>query len=135
LEIEITESVTLNDFEHVRQRLRKLNSYGITIAIDDFGTGYSSLSYLQKLPINTLKIDRSFLKDLDNEHESSSIVAALISMAQGLNINTIAEGVETEGQKKYLKSLGCDDMQGYLFSQPVIAAEMEEILRNRPFAH
>ena len=135
LEIEITESVILNDLEHVIQRLRKLSSYGITIAIDDFGTGYSSLSYLQQLPINTLKIDRSFLKDVASKHEGSSIVAAIIAMAQGLNLNTIAEGVETEGQKHYLESLGCDDMQGYLFSQPVIAKEMEEILRSRPFIH
>lgn len=135
LEIEITESVILNDLEHVIQRLSKLSNYGVTIAIDDFGTGYSSLSYLQKLPIHTLKIDRSFLKDVASKHEGSSIVAAIIAMAQGLNLNTVAEGVETEGQKHYLESLGCDDMQGFLFSQPVIAKEMENILRNKPFIH
>lgn len=135
LEIEITESVILNDIEHVIQRLRQLSSHGVTIAIDDFGTGYSSLSYLQKLPIHTLKIDRSFMKDVSSKHNGSSIVAAIISMAQGMNLNTVAEGVETEGQKHYLESLGCDEMQGYLFSQPVIAKEMEAILRAKPFVH
>ena len=133
LEIEITESIILSDVEHVIQRLRKLSNKGVTIAIDDFGTGYSSLSYLQRLPIHTLKIDRSFLQDIHSENESSSIVAAIVAMAQGLHLNTVAEGVETDMQKRYLQSLGCKEMQGFLFSHPVDATRTEEILRTNSF--
>ncbi|TVP82566.1 EAL domain-containing protein [Thioalkalivibrio sp.] len=118
LEIEITENLLLSDRQDVIDKLHRLSEAGIRIAIDDFGTGYSSLSYLQKLPINTLKIDRSFTHRLKSCEEGSCIVNAIIAMALGLKMDIVVEGVETESQLDYLKTLGCTVMQGFLYGEP-----------------
>ena len=122
LELEITESLIMADVKHSVGSLHKLRSMGVTIAIDDFGTGFSSLSYLAKFPINTLKIDRSFIADLKSTPESSLLVAMIINLAHSLRLNVVAEGVETEGQSSILRSLDCDHAQGYLYSKPIPAA-------------
>jgi len=119
LELEITENVIMKDMDIVVQRLRQLSSHGIHVAIDDFGTGYSSLSYLRKLPIHTLKIDRSFVHDIRHDSGDGSIVTAIVAMARGLGLRLIAEGVETRSQLEFLRAVGCEEMQGFLFSQPL----------------
>lgn len=117
LEIELTENVIMNDLEHMIQKLSKLADLGITIAIDDFGTGYSSLNYLHKLPIHTLKVDQSFVHDIQNADNDACIVNAIVAMAHGLKLNIVAEGVETANQLDYLKSLGCHEIQGFFFGK------------------
>lgn len=119
LEFEITENVLMEDIENVISVLNELSSMGSKIAIDDFGTGYSSLNYLQKLPIDTLKIDRSFVKAMEYDQGARSIIKAIIAMAKGLKLRIISEGVEELGQMEQLKALGCYNMQGFLFSPPV----------------
>jgi len=121
LELEITENVIMKDMDIVVQKLRQLSGHGIRVAIDDFGTGYSSLSYLRKLPIHTLKIDRSFVHDIRHDSGDGSIVTAIVAMAKGLGLKLIAEGVETRTQLDFLRGLGCDEMQGFLFSEPLDA--------------
>lgn len=125
LEVEITENIIMNDMSQVIQKLRKLTTLGVKIAIDDFGTGYSSLSYLQHFPVNTLKIDKSFVASINVNKGGTSIVNAIVAMAQGLNLNLIAEGVETDPQLDYLKKLGCAEIQGWLFGK----AESEAVTR------
>ncbi len=113
--------------------LRKLAEMGVEISIDDFGTGYSSLSYLKKLPINTIKIDRSFIHDLNGHmNNGSTIVAGIAAMAKGLHLKVVAEGVETREQLDYLQTLGCDTYQGFLFSRPVNAKAATEFLTKLP---
>ncbi|MEI7950949.1 MAG: EAL domain-containing protein [Gammaproteobacteria bacterium] len=124
LEIEITESTLMNEIESTITKLRQLAKYGISVAIDDFGTGYSSLSLLQKLPINRLKIDRSFIQDLEVDSERF-IIEAIAHMARGLKLEMVAEGVEEEYQLKYLKNLQCQVMQGFLIGQVMPVAELE----------
>jgi diguanylate cyclase (GGDEF)-like protein/PAS domain S-box-containing protein len=119
LELEITEGLLMNDRTDVVQKLTLLSNAGVRIAIDDFGTGYSSLSYLQKFPIDTLKIDRSFIHAIKTAEEEACIVNAIISMALGLKLRIVAEGVENAAQLSYLRSLGCHTVQGYLFGQAV----------------
>ena len=119
LELEITEGLLMNDRTDVVQKLTLLSNAGVCIAIDDFGTGYSSLSYLQKFPIDTLKIDRSFIHAIKTAEEEACIVNAIISMALGLKLRIVAEGVENTAQLSYLRSLGCHTVQGYLFGQAV----------------
>ena len=129
LEIEITESTLMRDMDGSIEKLRRLAELGVEISIDDFGTGYSSLSYLKKLPLHTLKIDRSFIHDLNGHmNNGSTIVAGIAAMAKGLNLNVVAEGVETRAQLEYISTLGCDAYQGYLFSRPVAAVKATEIL-------
>lgn len=128
LEVEITESIIMNDMSQVVQKLRKLTALGIKIAIDDFGTGYSSLSYLQQFPINTLKIDKSFVGSINVNQGATSIVDAIVAMAHGLKLNLIAEGVETDPQLEYLKSLGCAEIQGWLFGKAESAQMTSEML-------
>ncbi len=118
LELEITEYGLMKNRENVALKLRRLCDLGITIAIDDFGTGYSSLSYLQKFPVHTLKIDRSFVKDIDATTKETCIVDAIASMAKGLKLHMVAEGIETVSQLNYLKNLGCIEVQGFLFDKP-----------------
>lgn len=115
LELEITENVLISDRPDIVDKLIRLSNAGVTLAIDDFGTGYSSLSYLQKFPINTLKIDRSFINMIQNRDDEVCLVNAIVSMAQGLKMDIIAEGVESKAQLRYLRQLGCTVVQGFLF--------------------
>jgi EAL domain-containing protein (putative c-di-GMP-specific phosphodiesterase class I) len=119
LELEITETTAMQNVEFTRTTLQKLQAMGIHISIDDFGTGYSSLGYLKQFSLNTIKIDRSFTRELTVDSKDAAIVSAVIALGQGLNLSVIAEGVETVEQLEYLRSLHCYEMQGYLFSQPV----------------
>jgi diguanylate cyclase (GGDEF)-like protein len=126
LDVEITESIATED--NCILLLNELSAMGVQISIDDFGTGYSSLGYLKQLPINTIKIDKSFVKDISVETNAEGIVKAIIAMAHNLKIKVVAEGVETEEQKAFLKASHCDEMQGYLFSPPVSAKEFTKLL-------
>lgn len=128
LELEITESIALNDFEFTIEVINKLQLMGIHISLDDFGTGYSSLSYLKNLPINTLKIDKSFIDDITVSSRGRDISKALVMIAHSFNLIVVAEGVETEEQFQLLKEQGCDVVQGYLFSKPVCSEEFEKML-------
>ena len=119
LELEITESVIMEDVRFSISSLRAIRSLGVGIAIDDFGTGFSSLSYLARLPVNTLKIDRSFIIDMTVSPEGLALVSTIINLAHSLKLNVVAEGVETEEQSRLLRVLNCDEMQGYLFSKPL----------------
>mgnify|MGYP001376050233 CR=1 FL=1 len=125
LGVEITESSMVTDIEYARELLEKLNELGISIAIDDFGTGYSSLLQLKNFPIQTLKIDRSFVMDLPGDRSDEKIVETIIGMAQQLEIDTVAEGVETAAQQELLQRLGCRKAQGFLFGRPMPMAEFE----------
>ncbi|MCL9633542.1 EAL domain-containing protein [Bacillus zanthoxyli] len=129
-EMEITESTLLMNAEETIKALHLLKKYGISISIDDFGTGYSSLSYLKKLPIDCLKIDRSFIQDIQEDYSNSEIAQAIISLSQSLKLEVIAEGVEEEYQKAFLMENGCDHMQGYLFSKPLAAKDFEAAFLN-----
>lgn len=130
LEIEITENLLLHDVMGVIDKMRHLRNYGVRISIDDFGTRYSSLNYLRKFPINTIKIDQSFVRDLTEGTSVSPILHAIIGMARGFGLHLVAEGVETMFQMKTLNELGCDEMQGYLFSKPIPVAEANLVLMN-----
>jgi EAL domain-containing protein (putative c-di-GMP-specific phosphodiesterase class I) len=124
LELEITESTAMEDLDMSSQVLHTLQDMGVRIAIDDFGTGHSSLSYLKNFPIQTLKIDRSFVKDIPADPNDAAIAAAAIAMAHSLGISVVAEGVETHEQLEFLRQRDCDAFQGYLISKPVPAAEL-----------
>jgi diguanylate cyclase (GGDEF)-like protein/PAS domain S-box-containing protein len=130
LGLEITESAIMGNSETERQTLTELNDLGIGLAIDDFGTGYSSLSYLKQLPLDYLKIDKSFIDDVVSDSRDQAIVRATIVMAHGLNMKTIAEGVETEAQLTFLQTHGCDEIQGYLFSRPLPADQIQGIAQH-----
>jgi diguanylate cyclase (GGDEF)-like protein len=119
LELEITESVIMEDVNHGVSHLQAIRGLGIRIAIDDFGTGFSSLSYLSRLPVDALKIDRSFIAELTQASKASALVSTIITLAHSLRLKVIAEGVETESQSATLRMLGCDEMQGFLFSRPL----------------
>jgi len=137
LELEITEAVLIRDDSAALDVVRQLRALGVRIALDDFGTGYSSLSYLQRFPFDKIKIDRSFVRDIDSEN-SRDIVQAIVEIARARQITTTAEGVETESQKQVLQALGCTEMQGYLFSRPVPADKLVELLPpsgGMPMAH
>ncbi|MBI5753319.1 MAG: EAL domain-containing protein [Hydrogenophilales bacterium] len=129
LELELTESLIMRDVEKTIITLKQLHEMGVKLSIDDFGTGYSSLSYLKRFPISTLKIDQSFVRDLERNPDDAAIVAAVISLGHSLKMSVIAEGVETEAQLAYLRHAGCDEMQGYFFSRPVGAPEVETMIR------
>ncbi|WP_413199664.1 EAL domain-containing protein [Nostoc piscinale] len=128
LEIELTESMIMQDINSAIATMNKLKSLGLKIAIDDFGTGYSSLIYLKNLPINTLKIDRYFIHNVAVDYQKSAITKALIEMAHNLNMQVVAEGVETEEELSFLRDAHCDYMQGFLFSRPLPAPEFENFL-------
>ncbi|MFZ3371478.1 MAG: EAL domain-containing protein, partial [Desulfitobacteriaceae bacterium] len=128
LDLEITESIAMQDVEFTIQILNAFKVMGITLSIDDFGTGFSSLYYLKRFPIDTLKIDRSFIADIDTVPDGGQIVNAIIVLAQNLHLKVIAEGVETTEQYAFLKEKNCDEMQGFLFSKPVPADEFEKML-------
>lgn len=133
VKLELTENTIMQDMEVIVPKLQRLRKHGLAIAIDDFGTGYSSLSYLQQFPINTLKIDGSFVGDIRAEQGDASIINAIVAMARGLKLDLIAEGVETKSQLRYLRSQGCQEVQGFYFSAPVQASEMKQLLRNEPY--
>jgi len=128
LELEITESIFMNDLNITNMILQWLSKKGITIAIDDFGTGYSSLTYLKQLPIHTLKIDRSFVKDCLTNADDAALVTTITSIAKNLHMKITAEGVEEEPQLTFLRDLGCHDFQGYFFSKPLPAQEFTTLL-------
>jgi diguanylate cyclase (GGDEF)-like protein len=130
LELEITENIMLRNEEAIIQSLHRLSERGVHISIDDFGTGHSTFSYIKKIPINTLKIDQSFISEICSNLSDEAIATAVITMAQSLNLNVIAEGVETEEQRKLLESLNCSEMQGNYFSRPLPADELRKFLDN-----
>lgn len=134
IEIEITENAIMEDMEGVIHKLKKLRKLGISVAIDDFGTGYSSLTYLHKLPIHTLKIDRTFLQVERFANDDHTIVNTIVAMAKGLKLNVIAEGIESQRQLDYLREIGCTEAQGFLFGKPVEATLIKSLLTKKPFA-
>ena len=130
LEVELTESAVMSDPEESIKTLEKLSEMGVLVSVDDFGTGYSSMSYLRRFPIDHLKIDRSFLSEITARSDDASIVGAIVSLAHNLRLKVIAEGVETTAQLDLLKTLGCDQYQGYQFSPPVPVADFERLMRS-----
>jgi len=128
LEIEVTEGYIMKNFNIAIKTLSEIKASGITISIDDFGTGYSSLAYLKRLPVDKLKIDQSFVRDLTSDPDDQTIVESIISLAKNMNLDIIAEGVETEEQKNFLKKNGCTNIQGYFYGKPMPANEMEKFL-------
>ena len=135
LQIEATESMLMESAGATLQTLKDLHELGVKLAIDDFGTGYSSLSYLRRFPVDQLKIDRSFVSEMTHNADDAAIVGAIISLGRNMKREIVAEGVETIAQARLLRELGCDVMQGFLFSRPVSAEQMEALLRrDRPFA-
>nr|WP_257790533.1 GGDEF domain-containing phosphodiesterase [Mariprofundus ferrinatatus] len=131
LEMEITESIIMNDINSTIKQLELLSEMGLDLAIDDFGTGYSSLSYLKRFPINKLKIDKSFIDNVTNSNDDAKIVAAIIGLSHNLNLNVICEGVEDSDQHNWLKTHNCNQIQGYYFSKPLPADEFESYIRNK----
>jgi len=131
LELELTEGVASDDPERAVEIMADLHARGVRMSIDDFGTGYSSLSYLKRFQVYKLKIDQSFVRDISVDAEDKALVSAIIHMASSLGLQTIAEGVETEDQRRFLQAQGCDEIQGYLCSRPLPAAECERFLRTQ----
>lgn len=129
LELEITESMALDDLDYAIETLQKLKELGVSFALDDFGTGYSSLNYLKRLPVNQLKIDKSFMDKVLEDHSDQKIVETIIALAQALDLVVIAEGVERPEQADFLKSVSCDKAQGYLYSKPVREKELRSFLK------
>ena len=128
LELEITESLIMQDIDANIRKLQAIRDMGVEITVDDFGTGYSSLSYIAKLPISSLKIDRAFIMNMTSNPDDLSIVSTIISLGHSLELKVVAEGVETEEQANLLRLLKCDEFQGYLFSRPVPAEQLESLL-------
>ena len=124
LTCEITESVAMQDAEGTIKFFGQLAQLGVSISIDDFGTGHSSLAYLRKLPASELKIDRSFVLDLETSEDARKVASAVVNLAKALNLKVVAEGVETEGQNRILREFGCDQLQGYLFAKPMSAKSL-----------
>ena len=134
LELELTESLLLEASEATRQQLDDLKALGLSLAMDDFGTGYSSLSYLKKFPIDVIKIDRSFIKDIPDNQDDMEITSAVIAMAHKLKLKVVAEGIETTAQVAFLRRQHCDIGQGYLFDRPIAGRELIQRLRRYPAA-
>lgn len=132
LELEITESTLMKHTPATAETLNALARLGVRIALDDFGTGYSSLNYLRRLPIDTLKVDRSFVRDIPDDKDDAAIAQAIVALAQSLHLRVIGEGVETPAQREFLRGLGCEIMQGYLFGKPVPAADFARMLSPSP---
>jgi EAL domain-containing protein (putative c-di-GMP-specific phosphodiesterase class I) len=134
LELEITESMVMQNVERTVRVLEAIKSLGITLAIDDFGTGYSSMSLVKKFPIDALKIDRSFVREIMNDCEDIAIADAIIAFGRALNLTVVAEGVETAEQEAFQRAHNCDEIQGYLISKPVPADEFATFLANHAVA-
>jgi EAL domain-containing protein (putative c-di-GMP-specific phosphodiesterase class I) len=128
LTLEITESAIIDNAERVERLFSQLKQRSIRLSIDDFGTGYSSLSYLHRFPVDSLKIDRSFIGQIDCDRKQAGIVAAILSLAQHLDMQVVAEGIEHNGQAQCLRQLGCQFGQGYLFSKPLQAVDLQRQL-------
>jgi len=126
LELELTESITMHDLEATSMTLAAISEMGVALSIDDFGTGYSSLSYLRRFPIDTLKIDQSFVRDIATDADDGAIICAIIDMAKNLKHKVIAEGVETSEQLEFLREHGCDEIQGFYFSEPLSPSVFEQ---------
>ncbi len=129
IEIEVTETSVMIDMNKAKDNLQKLRNFGITVAMDDFGTGYSSLTYLQELPLDILKIDREFIKNVKTQHEDASIYKTVVEMAHSMKLHVVAEGIETKEQKEYLLKNNCDIGQGFYFSRPLPVSEVEKIIK------
>jgi EAL domain-containing protein (putative c-di-GMP-specific phosphodiesterase class I) len=130
LELEITESMIMHNADRAVKILSTIKALGVRLAIDDFGTGYSSLAHLKRFPIDTLKVDRSFIREIPSDAEDRAIAEAIIAMGKTLSLTVVAEGVETPEQQAFLSERACDEMQGYYFSTPVPAEEFATLLRN-----
>ncbi|MCR9141333.1 MAG: EAL domain-containing protein [bacterium] len=128
LKMEITESTVMHDVEHSTRTLRHFNDIGISISIDDFGTGYSSLALLKSLPISTLKIDRSFVRDLSENSDDRAIISAILALSRQLKLSVVAEGIETESQREFLSNVECDEFQGFYFSPPLAIEDLEKLV-------
>jgi EAL domain-containing protein (putative c-di-GMP-specific phosphodiesterase class I) len=132
LQLEVTESMVMRNVARAVRVLHAVQDRGIRLAIDDFGTGYSSMSLMKQFPIDTIKIDRSFVRDLPRDSEDQAIAQAIISMGKALGMTVVAEGVETAEQHAFLRSHACDEMQGFLFSRPLPPRELAELLQSTP---
>src|SRR5262249_44790281 len=131
LKLEITESMVMADPESSKIMLSRLKALGVKLEIDDFGTGYSSLSYLRSYPIDTLKIDRSFVSNMENDSEKAEITRTIMALAENLGLEVIAEGIESEQQRASLKAMGCKYGQGYYFCRPLVAGAVRDLLAAR----
>jgi EAL domain-containing protein (putative c-di-GMP-specific phosphodiesterase class I) len=131
LKLELTESLLLENIEEIIKTMSALKEIGLRLSLDDFGTGYSSLQYLKRLPLDQLKIDQSFVRDLATDSSDKAIVRTIIAMARSLNLDVIAEGVETDEQQQLLLNKGCTHYQGYLFGKPVPIDEFDALLTNK----
>ncbi len=130
IELELTESIVMDNPEKMTLMLDVIKSLGFSLSIDDFGTGYSSLSYLQRLPVDVLKVDQSFVRDIEHNPNSSAIAKAIISMAHSLNLKVVAEGVETKAQLEFFKENRCELIQGYYFSKPLAKDDARKFLHH-----
>ena len=128
--LEVTESMSMAAPEQTIASMREMTALGLSLSIDDFGTGYSSLNYLKLFPVSTLKIDRSFVKDIEVDQNDADICDVTVLLAHKLGLDVVAEGVETEAQLRYLLSIGCEKVQGYFFSRPLPADDLENFVRN-----
>jgi len=129
LELELTESMVMQNIERTVKLLTAIKNMGVRLAIDDFGTGYSSLAQIKRFPLDTLKVDRSFIRELQHHSEDQAITEAIIAMGKTLSLTVVAEGVETPEQEQFLRAHACDEMQGYYFSKPVAPEDFASLLR------
>jgi EAL domain-containing protein (putative c-di-GMP-specific phosphodiesterase class I) len=132
LDLELTESIVVGDFDAVAADLRQLLDLGVHVSIDDFGTGYSSLSYVKKFPVDRLKIDQSFVRNLTSDPNDAAIVRAILTLGHSLNLQVVAEGVETTEQLARLRDEGCDEVQGYYFGRPMPARDFIALVSKEP---
>ena len=133
LELELTERTVMHDAELNLGTMSALHRMGVELSLDDFGTGYSSLAYLKRFPVGKLKIDRSFVNDLETDPDDWAIASTILSMGRSLRLQVLAEGVETPEQLRQLRKMGCDMAQGFLFSRPLVADDLAELLLRQPF--
>ncbi|MGB0734050.1 MAG: EAL domain-containing protein, partial [Pontibacterium sp.] len=131
LELEVTESYLIRQTELIVPKIEKMKAMGVGFSMDDFGTGYSSFSYLKALPVDRLKIDKSFVQDLDSNRGDKSIILAILALCKGLELDVVAEGVDSQAQKDFLIEHGCTTIQGYLYSKPLDADETQQFLQER----